>query len=108
MDRHRIAEERSLAYHRAIAARLQAEPALVERARARVQTWLSSGESTRFYAREWARILAGSLGDVADAMCDANERGRELRQSTPFAGALSARERWRIWRDIGERLAGGT
>lgn len=61
MDPHRLAEERSLAYHRVVAARLAREPRLVEEA-------------------------------------------RELRQSSPFAGALSPRERWRIWREVRARL----
>src|SRR5437667_12773031 len=40
MDLHKLATERSLAFHRVIANRLLADPAVLERARKRVQTWL--------------------------------------------------------------------
>lgn len=103
MDRHRLGEERSLAYHRVIASRLEHDPMLIERARARVREWLATCDPAPFYAREWKRILDGSAAEIAMGMCDPSERGCELRQSTPFAGALSARERWRIWREVGGR-----
>jgi hypothetical protein len=37
MDPHRLAEQRSLAYHRAVLERLERDPSLVERARRRVR-----------------------------------------------------------------------
>ncbi len=104
MDRHRLAEERSLAYHSVIAERLDQEPELVARARTRVGEWLASRVPPPLYAVEWARILDGSKTEIARFLRDPSERGRELRQSTPFAGALSAQERWRIWRAVGERM----
>lgn len=103
VDRHRLAEERSLAYHRVIAGRLQTEPALLAAAKARVRDWLARESPAPFYATEWASVLEATHEDVAAFLCDEGERARELRQSTPFAGALGARERWHIWREVGER-----
>jgi hypothetical protein len=105
MDRHRLAEERSLAYHAVIAERLGREPQLLELAQTRVRAWLARGEPAPFYAREWAFILEQSLASIVGFLVDRGERACELRQSTPFAGALSARERWRIWHETGERNA---
>jgi hypothetical protein len=103
MDRHRLAEERSLAYHDVVAGRLRTEPDILECARARVGQWLTDRAPT-FYAREWARILEQSPEQIAEFLRDPGERARELRQSTPFAGMIPPRERWRIWRLVGERI----
>ena len=102
MEPHRLAEERSLAYHRVIAERLATEPALLEEARQRVAGWLAGGSPSHF-ARRWDQILAGDPATIAAILVDPGEEGRELRQSTPFAGALSARERWAIWEAVGRR-----
>ena len=105
MDPHRLSEERSVAYHRAIAERLRREPEVLERARQRVQGWLATGETAPFYARKWAEILAGEPNSVAAFLVERSELADELRSSTPFAGALKPHERWRIWRETRERFA---
>lgn len=98
MDAHRLAEARSLAYHAVIAARLMDDPRILDRARARVRQWLTASASIPYYAEQWNAILARPVGEIAAFLKDAGERATELRQSTPFAGALSAAERWEIWR----------
>lgn len=104
MDPHRLAEERSIAYHRVIAERLRDQPAVLEMARQRVQSWLD-GASKPFYARKWAEVLAGDVSSIAAFLVDRSELAYELRQSTPFAGALNPRERWEIWRETRDRLS---
>ena len=107
VDRHRIAEARSLAYHRAIAERLLAEPEILERARQRVRQWLASRPDTH-YARGWSDVLQRPVPEVIAFLTDDGEAATELRQSTPFAGVLSPRHRWRIWREVGEHARAGT
>jgi hypothetical protein len=107
MNLHRLAEERSLAYHRAVAERLRREPGLLGVARARVAAWLAEGRSP-YYARRWSEALAGPLEAVIALMVDEGEAARAMRQATPFAGMLDPRERWRIWRDVRARLEAGT
>ncbi|HWM94084.1 MAG TPA: hypothetical protein VN493_25225 [Thermoanaerobaculia bacterium] len=102
MDLHRLAEERSVAYHRVIAERLLNQPEVLEMARERVRTWLASGAPP--YARKWAEILAGDPLSIAAFLVERSERADELRQSTPFAGALKPRERWKIWRETRDRF----
>lgn len=104
MDLHRLGEERSIAYHRLIAERLQSRPEILEKARRRVQIWLASPETARFYARKWAEILAGDVPSIAAFLGDRSELAVELRQSSPFAGALRPQERWKIWRETRERF----
>jgi hypothetical protein len=106
MDPHRLAEERSVAYHLVIAERLREHPEILERARQRVQEWQASREQARFYVRKWAEILAGDPSSVAAFLTERSELADELRQSTPFAGALNPQERWRIWRETRDRFQG--
>ena len=99
MDPHRLSEERSVAYHRVIAERLRHQPEILEKARRHVATWLASGDSTPLYARKWAEILAGDPPSIAVFLVERNELADELRQSSPFAGALRPQERWREARE---------
>lgn len=105
MDPHRLAEERSLAYHRAIAARVLRDAAVLEAARRRVEGWLAESVS-RYHARRWRDILAGDPSAVAAFLGSRGELADELRQSSPFAGVLSPGERWEIWRATRDALAG--
>jgi len=43
---------------------------------------------------------------VDDWLHAPGEDADELRQSSPFAGVLSARERWALWRAVGEEVRG--
>lgn len=105
LDLHRLAEERSIAYHRVIAERLQRQPEVLANARQRVQTWLASGTEVPFYARKWSEILAGDPSSIASFLTERSELADELRHSSPFAGALDPRERWKIWRETREQLS---
>jgi hypothetical protein len=100
---HRLAEERSLALHRAIAELLPARPSILDDARRRVAGWLETGEIHPHYARAWWEILGGSVESVTAVLLDESEQGRALRQATPFSGVIDPRTRWRIWREVRER-----
>ena len=104
--RHGLAERASLELHRAVAARLRADPAQVERARRRVETWLRDGSVARAYAEAWSEALTGPLPELIRLLEDPRERACQLRQTSPFAGVLDARTRWAIWRQA-RRGAGG-
>ncbi len=93
-----------MAYHSAIAERLRREPEILDRARRRVQSWVAASGAVPFYARRWAEILTGDPEAVAAFLVERSELADELRQSSPFAGALAPRERWEIWRATRERF----
>jgi hypothetical protein len=103
VDLHRLAEERSIAYHRAVASRMRGDASILERAKERVRGWIAAGWPHPSYAREWERILQLPTEEMEAALADPAERARALRQVTPFAGALPARERWAIWREFAQR-----
>ncbi|MBV8199338.1 MAG: hypothetical protein JOZ15_01820 [Acidobacteria bacterium] len=105
MDRHRLAEERSVAYHRVIAGRLGDQPAILDAARRRVANWLTDEAAAPAAAARWAAVLAGDPASIAAFLVERSEAADELRQSSPFAGALQPRERWQIWREVRDRAS---
>ena len=49
---------------------------------------------------EWERILEGTTEQILARMLDPGERGRELRQVTPFAGVLTPAKRTAVYRSF--------
>ena len=49
---------------------------------------------------EWGRILELEWEAIRPLLLDPGEEGRRLRQSSPFCGILSPRERWEIYRRV--------
>lgn len=99
---HRGAELRSLALHRAIARRLDRQ--LVLDARRRLRRWRAEGAIDERWAREWERVLSRPIPEIARVIAADGSRERDLRQSSPFAGALPHEERQRILELVGEVL----
>jgi hypothetical protein len=106
VDPHELAEERSLALHALIAARIQGDREVAAAARARVAQWQRDGSVHPSYANAWMSLLDGPTPQLIAMLVDRGERGRALRQCTPFAGVIDPRTRWRVWREVRERLAG--
>jgi len=105
MDLHRLAEERSLELHRAVAAILERDPARVGQARALLDRWIRSGSISAVYASEWTKLLDGPREELLKVLVDEGEHARALRQCTPFSGFVDPRTRWRIWREVRERMS---
>lgn len=105
-NRHELAEERSLALHAEVAHRLLEDPRAIEAARARVDGWLRDGSVHPEYARAWQEILSRPLTELVAFLAERGERARALRQVTPFAGLVPSATRWRIWREVEQRLSG--
>ena len=104
MEAHRLAEQRSLALHREVAAILRREPARVGEALERVRSWKRDGSVHPHYADAWERLLEGPLEALLAALVGDGQRARDLRQSSPFAGFVDPRTRWRIWREVRDRV----
>lgn len=93
-DGHSRADRRALAYHRAVAKRLNRK--MIDEALHRVWKWQAEGKLNPRYADEWESILRRPVADVRQAITDDSAHARDLRQSSPFAGMLSEPERRRI------------
>lgn len=93
-------EERSLAIHRLVAARLLDDPvATLRKARKNLDTMrrVDSGHSDRWFD-EWDDVLQRPVDVIVTTMLARTQNGIDLRQVTPFAGVLSDAERRRALR----------
>jgi hypothetical protein len=97
-DPHDRAERRNRAYHAAVAQRLQRET--VRRALHQLWRWQEEGTIDPRYADEWESVLQGSLSEIKRLLTEDSQRARDLRQNSPFAGALTEPERRRILEEI--------
>lgn len=102
--RHRAAELNGLLYHRLVAQRL--DDALVRDARRRLQRWREEGRIHPRWADEWQRLLTRPVREIAKTISADSQRSQDLRQTSPFAGALTEQERRRLKRTVEERRAG--
>ena len=94
MKNHRDIDQRSLAFGRLIADRVRENPALIGRAKATLERWLSDcSPRARASLNEWRTILDGPIEGVLELLISEDERSTRLRQSNPFAGVLSRGER---------------
>jgi hypothetical protein len=90
---HRTAEQRALGYHRAVARRL--DDAVIADALVRLRRWREERRIHPRYADRWEALLTGPRAQLRRAILADDDEGRALRQSSPFAGALSEDERRR-------------
>jgi excisionase family DNA binding protein len=95
---------RSLWLHRAVVGKLLANPGralmLARRNLRKLQQVHPRGRAARVLA-EWEQLLDGSVEAIAEVLTSKDQRSVELRQSSPFAGLLSERERASVLRAFG-------
>lgn len=91
---HAHAELQGLAYHRTLAAQLD-EPTIQE-ARHRLRRWRKEERIDPRNADRWEEVLYWPPARIATFIARDSERSRQLRQSSPFAGALSDTQRRQI------------
>ena len=98
MKSHEDIDQRSLALSRAIVERIDADPARkgVLKARVICSRWMA--EHPTLVLREWQTLLGLEWRVIRSVLLDEGPEGRRLRQSSPFCGILSVRERWEIYR----------
>jgi hypothetical protein len=102
MRTHEQIDERSLAMARAIVAKLDQDPARtgLSKARATCIRWHQKRPLPAI--EEWLGILDLPWEQVREVLLDESEEGQRLRQSDPFCGILTPRERWEIYRKYNE------
>lgn len=106
MRTHQEIDERSLALARAVADRIDRDSRRegMRRARENCARWLQNGPSPAI--AEWQHLLEQDWQSVREALLDNGELGRRLRQSSPFCGILTPRERWEIYRHFSGEKTG--
>ena len=91
---HRTAERRALAYHAAVAERL--DEATIDDARARIEQLAADGHIDDRYANRWRELLSRPREEIAREIVADTQGARDLRQNGAFAGVLNEQERRRI------------
>ena len=92
-------DRRSIALHRAIAARLREDPErVVRQARRNLKAMVAQSPTVLPLLREWRVLLDRPMEALVPLLTNPDEWARELRHVTPFAGVLSAEERAEIYR----------
>ena len=94
-------QERSLFLHAAIAKELRGRHTeVLEIARQNIFRMRSVNPHASPLLDEWERILQGTVNQIAVCMLDPSDRGRDLRQVSPFAGVLTAAQRVAVYRSF--------
>jgi hypothetical protein len=94
---HDWIDRRSLALHAAVATKLEEDATVIEMARRNLERWSRQHRSPAI--AEWARLLdEAPVSEIVRLLRSTDEDAIRLRQSSPFAGVLSADERRRILR----------
>lgn len=91
MSTHQEIDARSLRLAEAVADKVDSDLSLLEG----VRRWVS-GREARAY-QEWKPILERPWPEVRERLLDPGEEGKRLRQSSPFVGILTPRERWEFF-----------
>lgn len=91
---HSRRDDEKLRLHQLVARELERDPQRVlSIARENLRRWLASADGVPNYL-EWMEILRTQTPDqVAESIVSDSEEGRRLRQSTPFVGVISCKER---------------
>lgn len=100
-DHHRI-EARSIALHRAVVEKIRRDPSLMEVPKANLRQLeariVRQGEKLPRWLLEWKAIIENlDLESLFSFLVSGDERACRLRQSSPFSGILTPRERWEIY-----------
>jgi len=97
MPCHSLLDQRALEMDRLIANRLLVDSSVLDKARSTLARWLDIADhSSRPTLLEWKEILAGSPSQVREVLLGEDEDCKRLRQSSPFCGILTNRERTQI------------
>lgn len=92
---HQELDARSLALHGLVADKIRRDPALLDRVRANLTRWRGlATPNERPYLDEWARLVDAGLEPCLAVATEDSERAATLRQSSPFTGILTPRERF--------------
>jgi hypothetical protein len=91
--------QRGLAYHHAVAARLRKQT--VADAKYVLYRWREQGRIDSLYAQRWDQVLAMPLKGIREAITAPGTDADDLRQNSPFAGALTEPERRRVLAEVG-------
>ena len=94
---HQWVDARNLAMSRLIARKIRRNPKLFQEAVDTLRHWKKISKPVDEAVLEWDRIFKNnSLEKILEILTDKSEEGNRRRQSDPFCGILTYRERMRF------------
>ena len=97
-------EQKSLALHESLAAKIAADPSLLRVVKERLSWLRSKNPASGPYYDHWLRLVEGDLEQLFVAMTSASECSCALRQESPFVDLVDQKERARIYRTVAELI----
>jgi hypothetical protein len=88
-----------------VAEKLGQQPELLGTIFTNLDRMRTLGEHARPYVEAWQRILDLPLEELSKKLAEDSEEMAQLRQSSPCAGVLSPRERWKIYEAFSARTS---
>jgi hypothetical protein len=87
-------DDRSLAMHQLVVAKIRHDPALFAKAQTNVSRWQTMAcARTQPYLQDWQSLINLGVDECLAVAVEDSARANALRQSSPFAGVLSHQER---------------
>ncbi|MDR0563828.1 MAG: hypothetical protein LBG78_02670 [Azoarcus sp.] len=88
-------DARSLDMHRLITAKIHSNPALFNKVLPTILRWRNTvSPSSLPYLNEWETLVQQGMDTALAKATEDSESARALRQSTPFVGILTPKERF--------------
>jgi len=96
-------DARTLTMHRRIVDKIRAEPALFAIVRDNLERWRGQvTPGTQIYLDAWQALVDQGIDACLGMALERSERGYAMRQSSPFAGVLTNKERWEVLRQFNQ------
>jgi hypothetical protein len=86
--------------HEIVADRLASDPALISRARGRLQQLRDANPHGATYHDRWERLLGGPLRTLVRKMTEISEEADTLRKASPFSVLVTEEERRRVFEEL--------
>lgn len=102
-------QEKSLWLHRAVLARMSADPhGVLDTAAGNIAAWLPRHRedgATANALRRWQHLVDDGVDAVVPVLTGTDNASIDLRQNSPFAGVLTEKERRRVLQSFREHWA---
>jgi len=103
---HAFIDRRSLALHRLAVDKIRKDPSLFAIVQANLTRWRTIIDPRSLsYLDRWQALVDEGMDRCLAVAIEDSEFGRNMRQSTPFAGILSNKERFEFFREYGRHEA---
>lgn len=106
MRTHQEIDQRSLALHVLVCAKIRDNPELFDSVKKTLARWkLTVSENSQPYIAQWQNLADEGLDACLAAAIENSERGAALRQASPFTKILTHQERFKALKDFSSRHA---